>query len=153
MSKISLNEFARERNVNPGTVHRKCRELGITTADGLTNGAIAALDAHFPLPTKPQTPTTDDEPVKPGSIILHQGRSLPTLPGQFQAPDLEIDLGDFYDLQDRGAKLADASAQQLGSFLSRYAAHRVKQSIARIDAEISAIEGQALNQAVGKLAG
>lgn len=149
---ISLTRFCKENDLSKTSTWELCRELGIPTSEGLNDEAVAKLKDALGIKDKPAAPT-DDEPVKPGSIILHQGRSLPSLPGQFQAPDLEIDLGDFYDLQDRGAKLADASAQQLGSFLSRYAAHRVQQSIARIDAEISAIEGQALNQAVGKLAG
>ena len=89
--KISLNQFAREHDINPGTVYRKCQALGIKTNDGLDDGAIAQLKAEFNIepvataPTEAPLPgqlTIFVETPSPGSL------AAPTLPQEFSLSTL-----------------------------------------------------------------
>jgi hypothetical protein len=155
---ISLSQFSKRAGVGKSTVYNDCRRLGFDTSQGLTDEAVDALLSLYGMTDLPETQgsTNDSDNGKPepaGAMVLSKGRSLPSIPGQFAAPEIIVDLDDLHSTSQRGAALANASADQIGSFLAQYASLRVDQSIARIDAQIDVLEGKALNQAVGKLSG
>ena len=147
---IPLSQFAKDNHINKGTVFRKCQELKIPTANGLDGEAIARLKEAFGITDTP-TPDQPQPPFTSGAMVLSSGRALPSVPGQFVAPQVAVDLGDLRNVEQQGASLANASAEQIGHFLTQYAHLRLQQSVARIDAQFQALEGQALNQSVGKL--
>lgn len=147
---ISLSQFAKDIKQPKSSVWAKCKEFDIYTANGLDDDAVEKLKDAFGITDEPQEP---QQPQPAGAMVISSGRALPSVPGQFVAPDVTVDLGDIRATGEQGASLANASAEQIGSFLTQYAHLRLQQSVARIDAQFEALEGQALNQSVGKLGG
>jgi hypothetical protein len=147
---ISLTQFAKDIKQPKTSVWAKCKELDIYTANGLDGEAIARLKKAFAITDQP-TPDQPQSPFASGAMVLSSGRALPSVPGQFVAPQVAVDLSDLHNVEQAGASLANASAEQIGNFLTQYAHLRLQQSIVRIDAQFQALEGQALNQSVGKL--
>ncbi len=133
---ISLSEFCKTNDLPKTSVYRKCQALGINAANGLTDDDCDKLKREFGV----------------GAIVLRHGGAI-DLPGVNSAPTVAGDLSNLEATQKQAAALAGASAEQLQSFLDGYATHRVMGAIASIDAQVAALEGKALNNALGKLGG
>jgi hypothetical protein len=133
---ISLNQFARDRGVNPGVVHRKAKELAIDTSAGLTPEAALSLNEFFPLP-EPEPPI-DTPPTTSGAIAVfsevHAGR-MATM-NQSQAARL-VTLGQQFQYVQNVRQLLDQQqAEHDEMAIAEEALQRVQ---AEVEADAAAI--------------
>lgn len=118
MKKISLNQFARERGVNPGTIYRKCKELSISTSDGLQPEAVAILLRHFPMPqpTAPSNTTSAMTLRQPGEMT----KPDPTMPTELDLSFWGVSGDEHFDDPVALAEKAIAALDQIDTALDTH---------------------------------
>jgi hypothetical protein len=131
---ISLSEFCKNNNLAKSSVYRKCQAIGIKAVNGLTEEDCDRLKREFGV----------------GAMILRPSTSI-DVPTVGVAPSIASDLSHIDAARKKAAALTGESAERLQEFLDGYAQHRVMGAIASIDAQVAALEGKALNNALGKL--
>lgn len=140
---ISLTAFVARHNLPKTTAFRYCQQLNIAVANGLTDEDCERLLEKFGV-SRPSS--------KSGAIILRPPGAI-DVPGANSAPTVSGDLSSVTAAMEQAAALAAHSTTELQGFLNQYAHYRVAGAIAKIDAQVAAMESTALNSAVGKLAG
>lgn len=83
---ISLHQFAKENRLSKTTVHNRCKDLGISTADGLTSDACDRLLHEFDIAPSDPEPAAIQTTVEVGNhqMVL----ATPKLPAAFSLESL-----------------------------------------------------------------
>lgn len=145
---ISLHAFCKENSLSKSTVHRRCKLLGIDTANGLSADAQLQLRREFDLQDS-RIPDVEGEIVSPqaGAITLACNTGIPAIP-RFDG-DQHSDVRDLAKVRgQQGQRNLEAYLQAM---TGQYLHFKVAQHFAGIDAAFAnaqqALSGQA-NQSV-----
>lgn len=142
---LSLHSFAKTHNLAKSSVHSRCKDLGIDTANGLDEDAIARLKAEFGI--KDPAAVVDEAPgsglmlptrtMRHGSLVSI-GARRPVLPQQvfdvqaYQEEKADLNL----DASQQAAAVNDA--------IQAYAQARIASVLADIDLAADSIRANAL---------
>ena len=119
----SLSSYCKRHSIPKSTAHKHLQALGISTADGVTQDAIAALETRWPSQPQPAViPEVVEYPTAAGDpLALYQPAQSQSLTfGHYRAPDRSAET---IAAMQAAAALAGGSAEQQQNFLAAIVAN------------------------------
>ena len=116
----SLSSYCRRNSIPKSTAHKHLTQLGISTAAGMTQDAIAALEQRWPSQPQPAVIPEVMEPAAGDPLALYQSQPAALTFGHYQATDRSQET---IAAMRAAAELAGGSAEQQQNFLAAIVAN------------------------------
>ena len=118
----SLSSYCKRHSIPKSTAHKHLTQLGISTAAGMTQDAIEALETRWPSQPQPAViPEVVEYPTAAGDpLALYQSQQSGLTFGHYRAPDRSAET---IAAMRAAAELSGGSAEQQQNFLAAIVAN------------------------------